>query len=58
MKRVFPWFLLAVAAVAMLAGCASNKSDVDPNGDTVSSTPWNKPASWESSGALGGALGH
>jgi hypothetical protein len=58
-KRIFPWFLLAVAAVALLGGCASTKGDdVDPNGDAVSTTPWNKPTSWESSGALGGALGH
>jgi hypothetical protein len=50
--------LLFLAAVAMaLAACASTTAD-DANGDGPSTIPWNRPQSWESGGALGGAMGH
>jgi hypothetical protein len=39
------------------AGTASAPSDLDANGQPVSSVPWNKPESWETQGQLG-ALGH
>ena len=38
------------AAAAWCGGCASTKE-----GD-VSSIPWNRPQSWEGSGALGGFM--
>jgi len=62
------FFLFLIAAVALaFAGCAgANKadvsadstSDVDGNGNKVSSIPWNRPQSWESGGMLGSAMGH
>ena len=51
-------FALAVlSALAFLAGCASTPPDTDTSGQAPSSMPWNKPESWEGSGALGGAMG-
>ncbi len=45
--------------VIALTGCSSNATtpaaeNVDSNGQPVSSVPWNKPESWETSGQLGG----
>ena len=59
MKSVLQ-LLLLLAALSFLAGCASTKSnaDVDPNGETPSTIPWNRPESWEGGGALGGAMGN
>jgi hypothetical protein len=53
-------FLLALAAGMILVGCASTskEAETDPNGDTPSNIPWNKPASWEGTGTLGGMMGH
>ena len=44
------------------AGCvtsdtAPDTGNVDANGNTVSSVPWNKPESWETQGQLGGLQG-
>jgi len=51
-------FALSVLfALAFLTGCASTAADTDPNGQAPSTMPWNKPESWEGSGALGGAMG-
>ena len=36
-----------VAGVALVSGCATT------NDDNVSSIPWNRPQSWEGTGALG-----
>ena len=49
MKRhwLFLWIVLAVVAAAG-GGCAT------PNDNNVSSIPWNRPQSWEGTGALGG----
>ncbi len=59
MTRFLFLLLLAVAFGLGLSACASPKStETDPNGDTPSTIPWNRPASWESGGALGGAMGH
>jgi hypothetical protein len=44
-------FLLAAAAVALMASCTSDKPD-DPN--RVSNIPWNRPEKWEGQGPLGG----
>ncbi len=57
MSRLRLFLLLAVAALAQ-GGCADSSKtppqDVDANGQPVSSVPWNKPESWETSGQLGG----
>jgi ABC-type uncharacterized transport system auxiliary subunit len=47
MKRVS--ILCLATIVAMLAGCATTNEHND-----VSSIPWNRPATWEGQGALGG----
>jgi len=43
-------------------GCANNDTspttgNVDASGQPVSSVPWNKPESWETSGQLGAMSG-
>jgi hypothetical protein len=49
-----PLFLLQV-------GCSSTSNtstgQVDANGEPVSSVPWNKPETWETTGQLGGMSG-
>jgi PBP1b-binding outer membrane lipoprotein LpoB len=56
--------LLLLLPIALLqAGCAASDTspsagNVDANGNTVSSTPWNKPESWETGGQLGNAMGN
>lgn len=65
MKSALPLLAFLCLAVLLLGGCAStstaNSGDpgttTDANGQPVSTIPWNKPASWESGGALGAALG-
>jgi len=49
MKR---WLLLLTFAVmtGLCAGCASTSS----SDEKISTIPWNRPQSWEGSGALGG----
>ena len=44
--------------ILLLAGCATTPSTdiTTPESSAVSSIPWNKPASWEGSGALGGFM--
>ncbi len=47
---VFLFFLLL-----LLTGCETAPDNTtSPASAAVSSIPWNKPASWEGSGALGG----
>ncbi|KAB2639733.1 MAG: hypothetical protein DVB30_03650 [Verrucomicrobia bacterium] len=47
---VFLFFLLL-----LLTGCETTPDNTtSPASAAVSSIPWNKPASWEGSGALGG----
>jgi len=51
------FLLLAVLPVLIFPGCQSsqdNTSTASPESAAVSSIPWNKPASWEGAGALGG----
>ncbi len=56
--------LLLLLPVALLqVGCATGDSspsagNIDANGNAVSSTPWNKPESWETGGTLGNAMGN
>ena len=49
MKMFRSILLMAVmlAGLALVSGCATT------NDDNVSSIPWNRPQSWEGSGALG-----
>ncbi len=49
--------LSVLSALAFLTGCASTTADTDPSGQAPTSMPWNKPESWEGTGALGGAMG-
>ncbi len=51
--------LLSLPLVLFVAGCSGSATvptsqDVDANGNAVSSVPWNKPESWETTGQLGG----
>ena len=51
--------LLLVSLVLLQAGCSSSATtpaanNIDANGQPVSSVPWNKPESWETTGQLGG----
>lgn len=52
-------FLLLLPLVLLVTGCSGNGStptttNVDANGQPVSAVPWNKPETWETTGALGG----
>jgi outer membrane biogenesis lipoprotein LolB len=49
--------LLFLATVAVLAGCASSNPNQVNNEGNQSSLPWNRPASWEGQGQLGGLGG-
>jgi len=51
--------LLFLPLGLFLAGCSDSPpppsaENVDSNGQPVSSVPWNKPESWETTGQLGG----
>jgi starvation-inducible outer membrane lipoprotein len=48
--------VLLILATLLLTGCVTEPSnDIrSPESASVSAIPWNKPASWEGSGALGG----
>ena len=57
------FLLLLLPAALVQIGCASTDNspsagNIDANGDPVSSTPWNKPESWETGGQLGNAMGN
>jgi len=49
-------FLILVTAVATGCQSASDSGTTTPASSGVSAIPWNKPASWEGAGALGGML--
>lgn len=56
--RLFAFSALALVLGA-LSGCASPDSNkpkppANPEKEKVSTIPWNKPASWEGQGQLGG----
>lgn len=57
MKKLLSALLLA-AVSGILAGCQAGPNDSlsGPDRAAVSSIPWNKPASWEGTGALGGFM--
>ena len=51
--------LLLLPLALFQVGCSGSANtpaanNVDANGQPVSSVPWNKPESWETTGALGG----
>lgn len=51
--------LLLILVVVVLTGCQSAPPDdgtTTAASSSVSAIPWNKPASWEGSGALGGMM--
>ena len=50
--------ILLILSALLLAGCATSPSTdiTTPESSAVSAIPWNKPASWEGSGALGGFM--
>ena len=50
-RNTFAAFLLSAVALFLSSGCATEKAE-DPN--RVSTTPWNRPESWEGQGILGG----
>jgi hypothetical protein len=55
--------LLFLPIAIIQVGCSSadtstSSGNVDADGQTVSSVPWNTPESWETQGQLGSALGH
>ena len=57
MKRLVLLLVLLPAALVQVACSNTDTSpsagNVDANGQPVSSVPWNKPESWETSGQLG-----
>lgn len=52
--------ILLAAASSLLAGCQTAENSGDslaaPDRAAVSSIPWNRPATWEGTGALGGFM--
>ena len=49
--------LLLWPAVLLISGCEGSHNEMgSPESAAVSSIPWNKPASWEGAGALGGFM--
>lgn len=47
--------LLIFGTILLLSGCQTAPEDSSTNSSAaISSIPWNKPAGWEGSGALGG----
>jgi hypothetical protein len=51
--RLFAVALGCVLAGVCLSGCATTEQK---ESDAVSTIPWNRPASWEGQGALGGMM--
>ncbi len=51
--------VILILLTVLLCGCQSAPHDdpvTTPASSAVSAIPWNKPASWEGSGALGGMM--
>lgn len=51
--------VLLLPAAFLQIGCSTSDTsptagNVDANGQTVSSVPWNKPENWETNGQLSG----
>jgi hypothetical protein len=45
------FLIIGIAIISLFTGCAQNDLASAPK---ESSIPWNRPASWEGAGALGG----
>ena len=53
--KTFLLLLTATALLVVFTGCETlGGSADDPSPASASAIPWNKPASWEGAGALGG----
>ena len=50
-SRIIFLIVLMATCTVLIGGCATT------NNDNVSSIPWDRPQSWEGSGALGGFQG-
>ncbi|NBR70951.1 MAG: hypothetical protein EBQ51_06975 [Verrucomicrobia bacterium] len=55
-------FLLALTLAILLSSCSSGGGGKNPDGtpkdeQSVTTTPWNKPASWEGGSGIPGAGG-
>lgn len=50
--------LIILGLIPFLSACQTASEEEMPSGGAtnVSSIPWNKPASWEGAGALGGFM--
>lgn len=57
MKRFFMCLmcLVGLSLAAGFTGCVSTKL-AEADSDQVSTIPWNRPASWEGRGPLGGVM--
>jgi starvation-inducible outer membrane lipoprotein len=51
-----PFYVILSGLALLLSGCQSAPENSSPASAAVSSIPWNKPASWEGAGALGGFM--
>ena len=54
---LLPVLLLQTGCSSSQSAAATTPSNLDAEGQPVSSVPWNKPESWETQGQLG-ALAH
>lgn len=51
--RFWGFLVLGLGLAAFLSGCATTST---AESDEVSTIPWNRPASWEGRGPLGGMM--
>ena len=56
MKKLLSLLLLGVLVIVSGCQSASEPSTSSQASSAVSTIPWNRPASWEGSGALGGFM--
>jgi hypothetical protein len=55
MRPTLPAILLGIALFG-ITGCQNGPENNSSSASGVSAIPWNKPASWEGAGALGGFM--
>jgi len=51
-----PILLIIIISTLGFSGCETASDNTAPDHAAVSSIPWNKPASWEGTGSLGGFM--
>ena len=51
--RLFLLFTAAALTLGAFVGCATSKKE---ESESVSTIPWNRPATWEGRGPLGGMM--